>query len=100
MPIPAPPPDGELRRVNMRYRCPSCGTEIRMTKTDIVDPIAPRHCMDEMDLVAVDCSAAAGLSEGDWVTLDYALPEAAVASGLSQYELLTGLSQRLERTWA
>ena len=56
-PIPTPPPDGEMRRVNMRYRCPSCGTEIRMTKTDIVDPVAPRHCMDEMDLVAVDGEA-------------------------------------------
>ena len=52
-----------------------------------------------MDLVAVDCSDAADLSEGDWVTMDYALPEAAAASGLSQYELLTGLSQRLERIW-
>ena len=52
-----------------------------------------------MDLVAVDCSGAAALGEGDWVTLDYALPEAADASGLSQYELLTGLSQRLERVW-
>ena len=57
MPIPAPPPDGELRRVNMRYRCPSCGTEIRMTKTDIVDPVPPRHCMDEMELIAVDGEA-------------------------------------------
>ncbi|MCY7280119.1 MAG: alanine racemase [Sphingomonas bacterium] len=52
-----------------------------------------------MDLVAVDCSAAPGLAEGDWVTMDYALPQAAEASGLSQYELLTGLSQRLERRW-
>ncbi len=52
-----------------------------------------------MDLVAVDCSGALELSEGDWVTLDYALPEAAEASGMSQYELLTGLSQRLERVW-
>ncbi len=52
-----------------------------------------------MDLVAVDCIAAPGLAEGDWVTLDYELPEAAAASGLSQYELLTGLSQRLERLW-
>ena len=56
-PVPAPPPDGELRRVNMRYRCPSCGTEIRMVKTDAVDPVAPRHCMDEMDLIAVDGEA-------------------------------------------
>ncbi len=53
-----------------------------------------------MDLVAVDCSAATDLAEGDWVTLDYALPEAAAATGLSQYELLTGLSQRLERSWS
>ena len=52
-----------------------------------------------MDLVAVDCSGAAALGEGDWVTLDYALPEAADASGMSQYELLTGLSERLERVW-
>ena len=50
-----------------------------------------------MDLVAVDCSGAKALADGDWVVLDYALPEAAAASGLSQYELLTGLSQRLER---
>jgi alanine racemase len=52
-----------------------------------------------MDLVALDVSAAPGLAEGDWVTLDYDLPGAAEASGLSQYELLTGLSQRLERRW-
>ena len=56
-PVPSPPPDGELRRVNLRYRCPSCGTEIRMTKTDIDDPVPPRHCMDEMDLVARDGEA-------------------------------------------
>ena len=52
-----------------------------------------------MDLVALDASVHPGLAEGDWVTLDYDLPEAADASGLSQYELLTGLSERLERRW-
>lgn len=52
-----------------------------------------------MDLVALDCSAAPHLAEGEWVTMDYALPEAAAASGLSQYELLTGLGQRFERRW-
>jgi hypothetical protein len=56
-PIPAPPPDGELRRVNLRYRCASCGTELRMVKTDVVDPVPPRHCMDEMELIAVDGEA-------------------------------------------
>ena len=52
-----------------------------------------------MDLIALDASAAPGLREGDWVTLDYDLPGASEASGLSQYELLTGLSDRLERRW-
>jgi len=52
-----------------------------------------------MDLIALDVSAAPELREGDWVTLDYDLPQAAAASGLSQYELLTGLSDRLERRW-
>lgn len=52
-----------------------------------------------MDLVALDVMAMPDLREGDWVTLDYDLPRAAEASGLSQYELLTGLSERLERRW-
>jgi alanine racemase len=52
-----------------------------------------------MDLIALDANAAPDLREGDWVTLDYDLPTAAEASGLSQYELLTGLSDRLERRW-
>lgn len=47
-----------------------------------------------MDLVAIDVSAAVDLSEGDWVTIDYRLPSAASASGMSQYELLTGLGGR------
>ena len=53
-----------------------------------------------MDLIALDASAAPDVREGDWVTLDYDLPSAAEASGLSQYELLTGLSDRLERRWS
>jgi alanine racemase len=53
-----------------------------------------------MDLVAVDVSAAPELAEGEWVTLDYDLPSASEASGLSQYELLTGLSPRFERRWS
>jgi alanine racemase len=52
-----------------------------------------------MDLIAVDVSSAPDVREGDWVTLDYDLPAAAEATGLSQYELLTGLSDRLERRW-
>ena len=37
------------------------------------------------------------IREGDWITLDYALPEAAAQSGLSQYELLTLLGRRFPR---
>jgi alanine racemase len=52
-----------------------------------------------MDLIAFDCSIAPDVAEGDWVAVDYDLPAAAQSSGLSQYELLTGLSQRFERRW-
>ncbi|SKB31843.1 alanine racemase [Sphingopyxis flava] len=52
-----------------------------------------------MDLVAFDASAAPGLAEGDWLTIDYELPTTAARSGLSQYELLTGLGSRFERYW-
>ena len=52
-----------------------------------------------MDLIAVGCDAAPDLKEGDWVELDYALPDAAHQSGLSQYELLTTLGSRFARRW-
>lgn len=51
-PLPEPPPPGELRRVKLRYRCPSCGLELRITSAANEDPVPPRHCMDEMELVA------------------------------------------------
>lgn len=52
-----------------------------------------------MDLVAVDVSSRPDLAEGDWLAVDYALDEAARISGLSQYELLTGLGARFDRLW-
>jgi alanine racemase len=52
-----------------------------------------------MDLIAVCVDADPALGEGDWVTLDYDLPSSATASGLSQYELLTGLGERFKRDW-
>ena len=52
-----------------------------------------------MDLIAVDCSPAPHVREGDWVGIDFDLPTAAAASGMSQYELLTGLGGRFERRW-
>ncbi len=50
-----------------------------------------------MDMTAIDLSAAPDLGEGDWVSLEYALPEASAVSGLSQYELLTSLGRRFQR---
>lgn len=52
-----------------------------------------------MDLIAVGCDAAADLKDGEWVEIDYDLPPASRQSGLSQYELLTGLGSRFERRW-
>lgn len=52
-----------------------------------------------MDLIALGCCDAPELKEGDWVELDYDLPRASAASGLSQYELLTGLGDRFDRVW-
>jgi alanine racemase len=53
-----------------------------------------------MDLLALGCDAAPDLKEGDWVELDYDLPTASEASGLTQYELLTSLGPRFERIWS
>jgi hypothetical protein len=51
-PIPEPPPAGELRKVKIMYRCSICGTEVRMTAATNEMPDAPRHCLEDMDLVA------------------------------------------------
>jgi hypothetical protein len=51
-PLPPPPAEGELRKVNLRFRCSLCGMEARMTAAPNQEPEAPRHCMEDMDLVA------------------------------------------------
>ena len=48
---PQPPPAGEMRKVDLRYRCDLCGAEVRMTLADDEMPEPPRHCQDEMRLV-------------------------------------------------
>jgi hypothetical protein len=48
---PEPPPEGEMRKVNLRYRCSLCGAEVRMTTAISDVPEPPRHCMEDMDLV-------------------------------------------------
>jgi hypothetical protein len=51
-PLPGPPPTGEMRRVNVRYRCDVCGTELRLTMAPDEDPPPPTHCLEEMIVVA------------------------------------------------
>ena len=51
-PPPEPPEPGKLRKVKIQYRCNICGAEVRMTIAPDEDPEPPRHCLDEMDLVA------------------------------------------------
>jgi alanine racemase len=80
--------DGYLRGFSSRGRA---------FADDLVLPLIGRV---SMDLIALDCTATPDLREGDWVELDYDLPRASAASGLSQYELLTTLGSRFERRWA
>jgi hypothetical protein len=51
-PIPEPPPPGELRKVRLNFRCSLCGTEVRMTVANDEMPTPPRHCQEDMELVA------------------------------------------------
>ncbi|AQR75253.1 alanine racemase [Sphingomonas sp. LM7] len=79
--------DGYLRCFSGKGRARSGGVKL---------PVIGRV---SMDLTAICVDAAPDLGEGDWVSLDYALPETAALSGLSQYELLTGLGARFDRRW-
>jgi hypothetical protein len=47
-----PPPPGEMRKVDLRYRCSICGAEARMTQAAEDLPPPPRHCQEDMELVA------------------------------------------------
>jgi len=51
-PLPPPPPAGEMRRVNVRYRCGVCGVELKLTLAPDQDPPPPRHCLEDMIEVA------------------------------------------------
>jgi hypothetical protein len=50
-PAPPPPPTGELRRINAKFRCAVCGMEMRVMLAPDEDPEPPRHCMEEMELL-------------------------------------------------
>lgn len=59
-------------------------------------PVIGRVSMDLVTLLIPDgCAIVAS----DLVSIDYHLPSASAQSGLSQYELLTGLGPRYDRVW-
>ncbi len=47
-----PPEPGELRKVNVRFRCDVCGVELKLTMAPDDDPPPPKHCLEEMTVVA------------------------------------------------
>ncbi|WP_419816259.1 alanine racemase [Glacieibacterium sp.] len=51
-----------------------------------------------MDLIGVDVTGL-DVAEGDWLEVDFDLDTAAGATGIAQYELLTGLGHRYQRRY-
>ena len=49
---PMPPPAGEMRKINVKYRCTVCGLEMKMMLAPDEDPPPPRHCLEDMVVVA------------------------------------------------
>jgi len=47
-----PPEPGQLRKMNVRYRCDICGVELKVTLAPDEDPPPPKHCLEEMVVVA------------------------------------------------
>lgn len=60
------------------------------------DALLPLIGRVSMDLIAIDVTGH-DVAEGDWLAVDFDLPRAAEQSGMSQYELLTGLGSRFRR---
>ncbi len=91
--------DCELAIVNLGYAdgylCGFSGAG----RARIAGGFAPVVGRVSMDLTAIRVDAAPDLAEGDWLELDFRLPDAAAQSGMSQYELLTCLGARFERRW-
>lgn len=93
------PADTELAVLNIGYADGYLRGFSGVGMARLGDAMLPVCGRVSMDLLIVDVSATPALSEGDWVGLDYHLPMAASKSGLSQYELLTGLGVRFDRRW-
>lgn len=93
------PADTEVAIVNLGYADGYFRGFSDQGRARVGEAVLPVLGRVSMDLTALDVSAAPDVGEGDWVAIDYALPQAAAGSGMSQYELLTGLGGRFERVW-
>jgi alanine racemase len=72
-------------------------SNVGMAHADGIDlPVVGRV---SMDLVTVDISRSSALKENDWIDLVFDLETMSRLSGVSPYELLTGLGQRADRFW-
>lgn len=92
------PRDSEVAIVNLGY---ADGYRRAFSNTGsafVGDRSLPVIGRVSMDLTAVDVTGVE-LEEGGWIAFDADLAHAAAASGVSQYELLTGLGQRFDRRW-
>lgn len=63
------------------------------------DARCPIRGVVSMDLIAVEVPDEGSVGEGDWLSFPLDLPTLSDGAGLTQYELLTGLSDRFERRW-
>ena len=93
------PSDRKIGILNIGYAdgyLRALGRTGRARAGEAVVPVVGRV---SMDLLAVDLTGV-GAAEGDWLEIDYRLPQLAHESGISQYELLTTLGRRHERIWS
>lgn len=93
------PADTELAVLNIGYADGYLRGFSRAGTARLGDAMLPVRGRVSMDLLIVDVTATPTVAEGDWVGLDYDLPIASDRSGLSQYELLTGMGTRFDRRW-
>ncbi|HEX6312276.1 MAG TPA: hypothetical protein VF152_11710 [Acidimicrobiia bacterium] len=49
---PEEPDPADLRPVDLRFRCQVCGAEVTMTVSATEEPEPPRHCREDMVLIA------------------------------------------------
>ncbi len=93
------PGDAELAVLNIGYADGYLRGFSNVGSARVGDIALPVRGRVSMDLLIVDVSAMPTVAEGDWIAVDYDLRTGSTQSGLSQYELLTGLGERFDRRW-